>query len=324
MIWEHWIGVFTRTHCIARGLRSATIAAYEATLRQFRSYARFRLDDRAPDRITTRDVLAYLQHLREDRSNGEAAVNRQLTILRGFYRAIVAMGYLDPPANPLAGFPTIKATPRKLPTVLSATEVEQLLAVPDTMTILGLRDRAILSLLYGTGVRASECASLRQGDVDLDAMTVTVTGKGGHQRTIPLNERVAQALDVYARARGASLATAPFFRSRRGRAMSRYALYERVRTLGARARLRKGISPHSLRHTFASHLVQEGVGLVTIRDLLGHRLITSTQVYLHVTAHDLRAAAARHPIAHLLATVQDLLPDVKLPLQYAPSVRKRG
>jgi site-specific recombinase XerD len=153
---------------------------------------------------------------------------------------------------------------------------------------------------------------------------VTVTGKGGHQRTIPLNDRVAQALDTYARARGAALPTTGFFRSRRGRTMSRGAIYERVRSRAARARLRKIVSPHRLRHTFATHLVQAGVGLVTIRDLLGHRMITSTQIYLHVTAHDLREAADRHPIGRLLGVIEHLLPDVKLPMQYVPTLRNRS
>ena len=324
MMWEYWIDLYTRTHCTARGLRSTTIAAYRATLDQFHSYTRFRLDDRPPDRIAARDVLAYLQHLREDRRNGASAVNRHRVILASFYRAIVAMGHLEPTGNPMMGFATIKAAPKKIPVVLSQDEVELLLAVPDTGTVLGLRDRAILALLYGTGIRASECASLRQEDVDLKAMLVTVTGKGGHQRTIPLNEGVAEVMGVYAKARGAVLPSAAFFRSRRGRAMSRNAIYERVRTRATRARLRKIVSPHCLRHTFATHLVQAGVGLVTIRDLLGHRLITSTQIYLHVTAQDLRHAADRHPIGQLLSVVEHLLPDVKLPMQYVPHLRKRS
>jgi site-specific recombinase XerD len=324
MKWDYWIKAFTQTHCTARGLRSSTIAAYDAALRQFQSFARFRLDDRAPDAIAPRDVLAYLQHLREERRNGGSAVNRHVVVLRSFYRAIVAMGHLEPEANPMVGFPTIKAAPLKLPDVLSPDEVERLLATPGTTTVLGLRDRAILALLYGTGIRASECASLRQADVDLDGMTVAVTGKGGHRRVVPLNERVASALDVYARARGPALPTTAYFRSRRGRAMSRNAIYERVRSHGVRAKIRKLVFPHRLRHTFATHLVHEGVGLVTIRDLLGHRLITSTQIYLHVTAHDLREAADRHPIGRLLGVVDDLLPDVKLPLHYSPSLYKRS
>jgi len=324
MTWNYWITSYIRTHCTARGLASSSIAAYDVALRQFWSYARFRLDDRPPDRIAVRDVLEYVQHLRNERHNGPSAVNRHVVILKSFYRAIVAMGHLEASANPMVGFPSIKGAPKKLPVVLSTDEIEQLLATPDTDTVLGLRDRAILSLLYGTGIRATECASLRVSDVDFEGMMVTVTGKGGHQRTVPLNERVVAALEIYARARGAALPTAPFFRSRRSRAMSRGAVYERVRTLAARGGIRKTVSPHRLRHTFATHLVKAGVGLVTIRDLLGHRLITSTQIYLHVTAHDLREAADRHPIGRLLGIVEHLLPDVKLPMQYSPSLRRRS
>jgi integrase/recombinase XerD len=324
MKWEFWIGLFTRTHCTARGLRSSTIAAYADALQQFRGYARFQLEDRSPDAITACDVLQYIEFLRRERRNGDSAINRHVVILRSFYRAIVALGYLAPVSNPMANFPKIKAAPQKLPVVLSTDEVERLLVMPDSETVLGLRDRAILALLYGTGIRASECASLRQHDVDLDDRTVTVIGKGGHQRTVPLNERVVAALGVYERVSGASLPTAPFFRSRRGRAMSRGAIYERVRSWAARARIRKTISPHRLRHTFATHLLRAGVGLVTIRDLLGHRLITSTQIYLHVTVQDLREAAARHPIGRLVGLVEQLLPDVKLPMQYAPGLRRRA
>jgi integrase/recombinase XerD len=322
MKWEYWILLYTRTHCVARGLRPLTIAAYETSLREFERYGQQRLGGPPPDGITVRNVLDYVQHLRTVRGNGDSAVNRHVVILRSFYRAMVAMGQLEPASNPMAGFPTIRAVPRKLPVTLTEEEIERLLAAPGNDTVLGLRDRALLVLLYGTGIRASECASLRQGDVDLEAMTVTVTGKAGHQRTIPLNGRVATALEIYARARGPAHPAAGFFRSRRGRRMSRGAVYERVRAWAARARIAKRVSPHRLRHTFATHLVRAGVGLVTIRDLLGHRLITSTQIYLHVTAEDLREAADRHPIGRLLGTIEHLLPDVRLPLQHPP--RRRG
>ncbi len=320
-MWGYRIALFTRTHCVARGLRPLNIAAYETSLKQFRFFIESRNRHQTPDRVTVAQVLEYLQHLRSVRNNGESAVNRQLTILRSFYRAMVAMGHLDARANPLAGFPSIKAVPRKLPTVLTAEEAEKLLAQPRADTVLGVRDRALMALLYGTGIRASECAGLRQRDVDLDALTVTVIGKGGHQRTIPFNENVGEALRRYAQVRGAALPAAPFFVSRRGRAISRGALYERVRSCARRARIAKVVSPHRLRHTFASHLVRAGVGLVTIRDLLGHRLITSTQIYLHVTAQDLRGAIERHPIARLMGTIEHLVPNVRLPFQHAPPIR---
>jgi len=317
MKWSFWIDLYIRTHCVARGLRPLTLSAYEDALVQFREWVRTVLEDRAPDQLTARDVLAYLQYLREVRGNGDSSVNRAVVILRRFYTAIVAMGYLDPAANPLVGFPSIKAVPRKLPVALSTEQVRRLLAEPQPNTVIGLRDRAMLALLYGTGIRASECASLRSGQVDLAQLTIAVQGKGGHQRVIPLSPELAELLRAYAQARGPALPTAPFFRSRFGRLLSRGSIYERVRTWGQRSRVGFPLSPHRLRHTFATHLVRAKVNLVTIRDLLGHRLITSTQVYLHVTADDLRAAVAHHPISRLLDTVKHVLFEGPLPFQKA-------
>jgi integrase/recombinase XerD len=324
MTWDYWICLYTRTHCAARGLRTTTIAAYQKTLEQFHEYVRLRHDNLGPGQVTARHVLEYVTHLREDRQNGDSAVGRQVTILKNFYRAIVAMGHLEPAGNPLAHFPKLRATPRKLPVVLSPEEVQQLIVSPPKDIVLGLRDRAILVLLYGTGIRVSECATLVEQDVDFVANTIRVTGKGGHQRTIPLNPKVTEALKAYRQVRGEVPRHQAFFRTRANTTMSRGAIYERVRTHARRARINKRVSPHTLRHTFATHLVRAGVGLVTIRDLLGHRLITSTQIYLHVTAEDLRSAAARHPIERLAPTVELLLPKMKLPLQYAPQRRGTG
>lgn len=315
MKWSYWISLYIRTHCVARGLRPLTLAAYEVSLKQFSEWIRVTQSDRSPDSVTARDVLQYLQHLRDDRGNHDSAVNRALVVLRSFYRAMVAMGYLDHKSNPLSGFPTIKAVPRKLPVSLAPEQVSRLLAEPKTDTVIGLRDRALLALLYGTGIRATECATLRSGQVDLTRLTIAVKGKGGHERSIPLNPQLGDLLRLYAGARGPALPNAPFFRSRFGRPLSRGSIYERVRTWGQRSRVGIPLCPHRMRHTFATHLVRAGVGLVTIRDLLGHRQITSTQIYLHVTAEDLRAAAARHPVGALLSTVQHLLPAGRLPFQ---------
>jgi len=314
-MWAYWIELYIRTHCVARGLRPLTLAAYEDALKQFSEWMRVIKKDCSPDQVAARDVLAYLQHLREVRGNGDSAVNRAVVVLRRFYGAMVAMGHLDHSSNPLIGFPSIKAVPRKLPVALAPEQVTRLLAEPQADTVIGIRDRALLALLYGTGIRASECASLHSGQVDLAQLTITVRGKGGHERAIPLNPELADVLRIYVQARGPCLPTAPFFRSRFGRPLSRGAVYDRVRFWGQRSHIGIPLSPHRLRHTFATHLVRAGVGLVTIRDLLGHRQITSTQVYLHVTAEDLRAAAVRHPIGALLNTVEHLLPAGPLPFQ---------
>jgi site-specific recombinase XerD len=224
----------------------------------------------------------------------------------------------------MAGFPIIKAVRKKLPVTYSSEEVETLLNKPNNDTLLGIRDRAILSLLYGTGIRVSECASLCEENVDLTHCTVTVEGKGGHERSVPLNDRVVKALKLYKSHRGAAIGKATFFKTRSGRGMSRGAIYDRVKKWGHRARITKRVSPHRLRHTFATHLVRAGVNIVTIRDLLGHKQITSTQVYLHVTADDLRSAADKHPISRFADTIDHLLPNVKLPIQYSPRRREYG
>jgi site-specific recombinase XerD len=215
----------------------------------------------------------------------------------------------------MAHFPKIKAAPRKLPHPLSREEVGVLLDHPPTDTVIGIRDRAVLTLLYGTGIRASECAGLTERDINWEEATIRVMGKGGHERTLPLNEEVIHVLRQYRLARGPAQAGEPFFRSREGGALSRNAIYERVRRHARQARLPQRVSPHRLRHTFATHLVQAGVGLVTLRDLLGHRQITSTQIYIHLTAQDLRQAAAKHPVGRLIRRMEELLPHMKLPFQ---------
>ena len=315
MKWEYWTTLYLQTHCGARGLACSSIVAYRATLAGFREYVRWRLEDRPPDQLTPRDVLEYLEYRRRELDNGASALNRQVTVLRNFYRAIVAMGHLEPRDNHLANFPKIKACRRKLPVTLNEEETRRLIEHPAVDTVLCLRDRAMLTLLYGTGIRASECAGLREADIDWAERTIQVVGKGGHERTVPLNDEVVHILKQYRTARGALKPPETFFRSRHGGALSRNAVYERVRTNGRRARIEKRVSPHRLRHTFATHLIKKGVGLVTVRDLLGHRQITSTQIYIHLTAQDLRHAADCHPISELIKRVESLLPNVKLPFQ---------
>lgn len=324
MKWDYWLALYLQTHCTARGLRALTIQAYAATLKGFRTYVGQRWPERGPDQLSAADILQYLEYLRQERGNGASALNRQATVLRNFYRAVVAMGHLEPGQNPMAHFPKIKAAPRKLPSVLSRSEVSALLEGPQPNTVLGIRDRALLTLLYGTGIRASECSGLREQDIDWEERTIRVIGKGGHERVVPLNEEVVHVLGQYRLVRGGAKPQEPFFRSREGRALSRNAIYERVRTRARRARIAQRVSPHRLRHTFATHLVQAGVGLVTLRDLLGHRQITSTQIYIHLTAQDLRRAADQHPVGKLIKRMEELLPDLKLPFQGGALLRRFG
>ena len=252
MKWSFWIELYIRTHCVARGLRPLTLSAYEDALKQFHEWVRVLRDDLAPDQITARDVLAYVQHLREVRGNGDSSVNRAVVILRRFYCAMVAMGYLDHTANPLVGFPSIRAVPRKLPVTLLEDRSSRLLTEPEEDTVIGLRDRALLALLYGTGIRASECSSLCNGQVDLSQLTIRVRGKGGHERVIPLNPQLAEVLRDLRTGSRAGSSDHAFFRSRfGGRSLGRGSIYERAAThLGTTQPCRH----HSLASSHEAHL----------------------------------------------------------------------
>ncbi len=315
MHWEYGIKLYTEVHCTGRGLQPSTIVAYRAVLEQFRKYILHRLDDKLPCKVASKDILDYVVYLREERQNQQAAINRTVVIISNFYKALVAMKQLNPHENPTTGFPRMKSTPRKLPKVLNSEEMDSLINQPSAETVIGLRDRALIMLLYCTGIRASECSGLRGSDVDLFERTIIVTGKGGHQRKIRMNESACRAMKAYSNARGLILPRRSFFISMRGGGMSRNAIYERVRTTAMKAGIEKPVSPHWLRHTCATDLVRAGVNVVVVQELLGHRHITSTQIYFHVSGESLAHAAEQHPINRFRDLIDELLPGVMLPFR---------
>ena len=321
MTWNYLIGQYIDVHCSGRGLCPRTMKAYLEALEQFGEYSLANFEGKDPAQIQLVDILKYLTYLREVRRNGYSAVDRTTTIIRNFYRAIVAMGFILPADNPAQAMPKMKKPPRKLPVLLNHDEVRRLLSNPGTDTVLGIRDRAILAVLYGAGIRASECATMLDCDVDLKELTIQVTGKGGHKRAIPLNQTTARILHVYREHRGQVGEDEAFFLSCGGNGLSRGSIYDIVRRHARGAGINKKISPHKLRHTFATHLVKTGANLVEIRDLLGHRAISSTQIYLHVTCEELRKAASRHPMSQFEPLLEYYLPKKKLPIQHPPKTK---
>jgi len=300
----------------------STIAAYRDLLRQFESWAEGRFSITSPTEVTMRIVLEYVNYLRDERGNGDSAVSRAVVVLKNFYAAMVAFGHLEPNSNPMARFPAMKKRREKLPTFLTSSELEKLLEAPKTDTLLGLRDHVILRLLYATGIRASECAGMLEEWVDLESGTIKVIGKGGRERVIALNQRAITALRQYRRQRGPISPKAVFFRKKDGGPINRKIIYQRVKKYASRAGMTKRVSPHTLRHTCATHLLQRNEHIVTIQKLLGHELITSTQIYFHTTAEDLRELAANHPIRHLSITVASLIEGVRLPIDHPPGRRR--
>lgn len=323
-MWQYGLKLYLEVHCSTRGLQSSTLSSYEHSLRQFISYVEVKLENKVPAAVTARDLLEYLGYLRTERKNGNSAVNRHLTILRCFYGGLQALQFIRPVENPLEGFPRVKAAPQKLPIFLSKDEVVRLLNAPKGDSVLMIRDRTILRLFYATGIRATECATLKEEDVDLENKRIRVTGKGGHQRSVPLNTSALALMKLYRQVRGEIDPKNCFFLSLRRKPMTRGAIYERVRKWAVVAKIEKVVSPHRLRHTCATHLANAGVGVVHIQNLLGHQQLSSTQIYIHTTAQDLKEAVEKHPIKRLAADLEQLLPGVKLPWHYPPVRRQQA
>jgi integrase/recombinase XerC len=274
-----------------RSASAHTLRAYLADVRQFLSVA----GAAGIQRIGARDVRHWLRTL--DGAVDRASIARKLAAVRGFFRFLVDTGRLT--VDPTLGVATPKVR-KKLPAHLSLDEVDRLLATPPGDAFGGVRDRAILELLYSSGLRVSELTGLDWTDVDAQAETVRVLGKGRKERIVPVGRPALRALDAYRRAcgeRGWS-ATGPVFRNvRGGRLTSRSVARLMERWVAAAGGATKA-TPHALRHTFATHLLGGGADLRAIQELLGHASLSTTQRYTHVDLRRLMDAYDRaHPRA---------------------------
>lgn len=216
------------------------------------------------------------------------SVARAVHSVRGLYRFAVREGLLDEdPMENLRAPRPFKALPR----ALSTSQVEALLEGPDVTTALGLRDRAILEVLYAAGLRVSELTGLRPEDVDLQLGILTCTGKGGKERLVPLGQQARQWVRLYLEEVRGLLARRPvpyLFLNQRGGRLSRMGLWGIVRRHAVRAGLQRLLTPHVLRHSFATHLLERGADLRAVQAMLGHADISTTQIYTHVSRGRLR------------------------------------
>ena len=269
------------------GLSRNTIASYRGDLEQF---SRF-LKAKNLLQVGEEDLFAFLG-TRQGRASSAA---RRVSTLKRFYRYCVRERRID--ADPTLKLDPPKRTPR-FPKSLSEAEVEALLAAPDAATPLGLRDRAMLETLYATGLRVSELVALKTFEVNLDANVVRVVGKGNKERLVPLGEEAADWLNQYAVQARSDLQkkknSTAMFLTARGAGMTRQAFWHLIRRYGARAIPGKKLSPHVLRHAFATHLINHGADLRVVQLLLGHADISTTQIYTHVARERLKALHAKH------------------------------
>ena len=273
-----------------RGLAENTLSAYRSDLLLFSVWAASR--SRGLLEVGPADLSDFMA---EQIGTPVRTVARRLSALRRFYRHQVQRGTLDHDPSARLESPRLA---RRLPGVLSETQVDELLAAPDVSSALGLRDRAMLELLYASGLRVSELVGLTLSRVNLTQSTVRVSGKGAKERLVPFGEEAADWLERYlARGRGEILAgrvSEALFPSRRAKAMSRQAFWQAIKRYALRAGIDREISPHTLRHAFATHLLNHGADLRVLQMLLGHSDLSTTQIYTHVARERLKQIHAEH------------------------------
>jgi site-specific recombinase XerD len=285
------LGQFEQYVRVERGLSDRTRAAYLYDLTRFQEYL-ITLHGRAPalKSISIEAIREYLNHLQLERGYKSTTLARVISSLKHFFEFAVERGELD--ASPAAHVRTPKQ-PQRLPVYLVQQELARLLASPDVKSPMGLRDRAILTLLANTGARLSEVVGLNLRDLDLSNRAVRVFGKGRKERIIPLNAMAMQALNDYLNARLLSDSSALFLNKRGGRLTGR-SVENIVRKYALKSGIFKsGMSPHKLRHTFATLLHAHEVDLIEIKALMGHANIASTQIYTHTSSSRLRAAVKK-------------------------------
>ena len=286
------LDVFTDTLWLEAGLSRNTLSSYRADLTQLAAWLAPRGKTLAA--LEPADLHDYLRDF--SRKSKATSQRRLISALRRFYQHLLAIGEIkaDPTLN-------IEPPPRpqRFPRTLSEAQVEALLAAPDTETPLGLRDRAMLEVLYATGLRVSELVGLKLFEASLDMGVVRVFGKGSKERLVPLGQVALEWLERYLRQARPGLLEGrgceAVFVTKRAAGLSRQMFWNLVKRYAARAGIDPArISPHTLRHAFATHLINHGADLRVVQLLLGHADISTTQVYTHVARERLKELHARH------------------------------
>jgi len=275
---------------LERGLSRNTLESYGRDLAQFDHW----IEHGSLQTVDGAAIEAYLADRLEHRQSARS-VARLLSCLRGFYRYLLRESQIS--IDPTLGIDSPKLG-RPLPKSLSERDVERLLEAPDSDDFLQLRDRAMLELLYASGLRVTELVTLQLGQVSINQGVVRVMGKGSKERLVPTGEEaLAWLLEYIERSRPLLLrgkVSEVLFPSRRGAAMTRQAFWYRVKLYARRAGIDRALSPHTLRHAFATHLVNHGADLRVVQLLLGHSDLSTTQIYTHVARERMKSLHAQH------------------------------
>ncbi len=284
---DHLIDQYLNYLLTEKGLSQTTLDSYSRDLLRYHDF----LKQNGIHNITKTDTALILKHMIALRNAGLGARSRarHLVSIRGFYRFLFNEKIIKNDPSRLVDLPKLSF---KLPDVLAVDEVSHLLKTPDTSKPLGARDAAMLELLYAAGLRVSELVNLKLRDINLEAGFVRVMGKGSKERVVPIGQHAKTKIENYIENyRGPALKNklSPYlFLARAGKPISRQGFWKLLRRYADQARIHKKISPHSLRHSFATHLLEGGADLRAVQVMLGHVDISTTQIYTHVTRKHLK------------------------------------
>lgn len=291
------IADFTHYLTVEQGLAVNSVTSYAQELRALAAYlqtqrvASFLTVDRS-------QLMAYLAALTQQGKSRNSVIHA-VSALRKFYRYLVQTHQLA--ANPMANVAAPKRA-EHLPAVLTVAEVDRLLATPDTANKYGLRDRAMLEVLYATGLRVSELVHLKLGDLHLEMGLLQTLGKGDKERIVPIGDVASDWVQQYLKTSRPLLLkqrTSPYlFLNAHGVGLTRQAIWQKIKHYVALADIHKDVTPHTLRHSFATHILENGADLRVVQELLGHADITTTQIYTHISKKRLAAVYDQyHPRA---------------------------
>lgn len=285
---EKYITEFVDYLNYEKGLSANTRSAYGRDLRKFKTFLKEGYSLIDPALIKSQHIMAFLTW-QLDNGAQYSTIARSLSTIKTFHRFLILEGYLkkDPTGN--IETPRIK---RKLPGVLTIDEIDLLMEQPRVSSMLGIRDRAMLELLYGTGVRISELLDLQIDDINTTAGFLRCMGKGRKERILPVNQASLTWVQNYlTKSRGFLLKNhleRTLFLNARGSRMSRQGFFKILAAYGKKAQITKVVTPHTIRHSFATHLLENGADLRAVQEMLGHADISTTQIYTHLTKSRLR------------------------------------
>ncbi len=272
---------------IERGLSENTVSSYSSDLIKYFNYLEKR--NKLPLLVVREDITEYIALIKKNNGYSARTIARNLSAIKMFYRFLISEGRLTD--NPARLLEPVKL-PSRLPGTLSHDEVEGLLAVPDNTTSLGQRDSAMLELLYATGLRVSELVGLHLVNVNLDPGFIRTVGKGSKERLVPMGDKARDAIKLYLTYGRLDLIrkrnVPHLFLNSRGSSISRQGFWKIIKKYGIMAGITKKITPHSLRHSFATHLLEGGADLRSVQIMLGHSDISTTQIYTHVSRERLK------------------------------------